>query len=382
MKNDIKKVVVLSNYFNHHQKPFSDEMYARLGDGFLFIETEPMAEERKSLGWGMASYPDYVVSAEKLAANRDKYVRLINEADVLLTGSAPEEYVAERKKNGGLIFRVSERALKEGFEPLKYLPRLVKWNLKNMPRKNIYMLCSSAYAAGDYAKFGLFRGRCYKWGYFTELRQYDDLDALLDRKKKNSLLWVARLIELKHPERALMTAARLHKEGYDVTLTLVGNGPLDKAISDQAESLGISDRVHLVGAVTPERVREYMEESEVFMFTSDRNEGWGAVLVEAMNSGCAVVSDEIIGASPFLISNGENGFTYPDGNTEVLYERTRELLADSELRRRMAKAAYATIRDQWNAKNAAERFLTLASQIAEGGKGAVPYTDGVCSPSK
>lgn len=60
----IMTVVFLSNYFNHHQKPFSDAMYARLGDGYTFIETGTMSAERKSLGYGMDDRLMYVVSKE------------------------------------------------------------------------------------------------------------------------------------------------------------------------------------------------------------------------------------------------------------------------------------------------------------------------------
>lgn len=45
------KVVFASNYFNHHQKPFSNAMYKRLGDDYLFIETDEMGDFRKKLGY-------------------------------------------------------------------------------------------------------------------------------------------------------------------------------------------------------------------------------------------------------------------------------------------------------------------------------------------
>ena len=47
------KITMISNYINHHQIPFSDEMYKRLGDDYCFIQTEPMEEERSNMGWGV-----------------------------------------------------------------------------------------------------------------------------------------------------------------------------------------------------------------------------------------------------------------------------------------------------------------------------------------
>ena len=46
----VKTVVFVSNFFNHHQKPFSDAMFGRIGRNYTFIETGTMTQERKALG--------------------------------------------------------------------------------------------------------------------------------------------------------------------------------------------------------------------------------------------------------------------------------------------------------------------------------------------
>ena len=43
---------------------------------------------------------------------------------------------------------------------------------------------------------------------------------------------------------------------------------------------------------------------------SGRKEGWGAVVNEAMSSGCAVVADAEAGSVPYLIENSKDGFIY------------------------------------------------------------------------
>ena len=45
------KLAFISNYCNHHQKPLFDQLYAKIDQNFLFIETEKMDEERTQLGW-------------------------------------------------------------------------------------------------------------------------------------------------------------------------------------------------------------------------------------------------------------------------------------------------------------------------------------------
>ena len=373
------RVIFLSNYFNHHQKPFSDAMYGKIGEGYTFVETARMSKERKSLGWGMEQLPSYVVTCDMLRTEREKYAKLILDADVVITGSAPEVLVRERIKAGKLIFRYSERPLKKGLELWKYPFRLVKWNQRNPFWKPIYMLCASAYTAGDYAKFGMFRNRCFKWGYFPDTVRYDDIKSLIAEKEEHSLVWVARYIDWKHPELAVEIARRLKADGYSFSLRMIGNGGLLEAIREMVRENGLEKEIQILGAMKPEEVRRYMEKSQVHIFTSDRQEGWGAVLNEAMNSGCVPVADRQIGSAPFLIREGENGFLYD--SVDGLYEKVKFLLDDRQARERMAANAYHTIIDEWNAETAAEKFLKLAEAILNGEKRPDLFEDGVCSKS-
>lgn len=83
------KIVFLSNYFNHHQKPFSDSMNKTDGVEYRFIETEEMESERKNMGWGEKNYPDYVIKSYESEEKYDESIKAINEADVVIFGSAP-----------------------------------------------------------------------------------------------------------------------------------------------------------------------------------------------------------------------------------------------------------------------------------------------------
>ena len=371
------QMLFISNYFNHHQKPFSDAMYAKIGAGYAFIESSRISQMRKDLGYGMENLPPYVVTSEMLRAEREKYAKLILDADVVIIGSAPEELIRERIRQGKLIFRYSERPLKKGLELWKYPVRLVRWNLRSPFWKPIYMLCASAYTAGDYAKFGLFRNKCYKWGYFPETHRYDDLSELLERKEKNSLVWVARYIDWKHPELAVEVARRLKAEGYDFTLRMIGNGELLDATRKLVADAELDQEVRILGAMKPEEVRRHMEQSQIHIFTSDKQEGWGAVLNESMNSGCVPMANRAIGSAPFLIRDGENGFLY--NNVDELYEKVKFLLDNRQEREQMAANAYRTIIEEWNAETAAEKFLKLAGAILNGEKRPELFENGVCS---
>ena len=57
------KIVFISNYFSHHQKPLSEQLYALTDGNYRFIETEPMEEDRRNLGWGEEKQPLYVLDS-------------------------------------------------------------------------------------------------------------------------------------------------------------------------------------------------------------------------------------------------------------------------------------------------------------------------------
>ena len=50
--------------------------------------------------------------------------------------------------------------------------------------KNVYLLCSSAYAASDYNHLFCYKNRCFKWGYFPQTPKYDEKKRLFYQKKE------------------------------------------------------------------------------------------------------------------------------------------------------------------------------------------------------
>ena len=374
------KITFISNFYNHHQAPFSEAMNTLTDGNYRFIATAPISEERLNMGWGGEETPDFVRMAWTSAEEAAECRSLVDDADVVIIGSAARHWLKTRLQAGKLTFYYSERLYKEGV-PYHKLPLHFLKNLKNIIfHKNLYLLCASAYTAADYAKSLTFLGKAYKWGYFTALKRYENVDALVEEKEKNSILWVSRFISWKHPELPLAVAKRLKADGYDFKLRMIGNGELEAETARVAEAEGLSDCVELLGAMKPEEVRAHMEKSEIFLFTSDRNEGWGAVLNESMNSACAVVANRAIGSVPFLLEDGKNGCTYTDA--EELYRKVKTLLDDADTRRRMAKEAYFTMVSEWNAENAASKLLTLCEHILAGERNPAPFASGVCSKAK
>ena len=373
------KLIFVSNFFNHHQKPVSDAFF-RMAESFFFIETEAMPEERRNMGYATVERPDYVLSYCD-AAERARCEQALQAADVVLFGSAPQALFNRCVQSGKLIFRYSERPLKYGPEPLKYLPRLLRWHKNNPPGARIYLLCASAYTAGDYAKFGLFRGRAYRWGYFPETVRFRAPEEAISEKDPLKILWAGRLLELKHPDDALRAAIRLQEAGISFSMDFIGAGEMERPMREMIAGNKLEDRVLLLGAMPPNEVRSHMEKAGIFLMTSDRREGWGAVVNEAMNAGCAAVVSRETGAAPFLIEDGVNGLLFNAGDVPTLTDRVLRLLCSPEEQQKLGLAGYETVTSLWNAQTAAERFFVLSESLLQGSSGETLFLSGPCSPA-
>ena len=370
------RTAFVSNYINHHQIPFCNAMYRLLEGNFVFVQTETMEAERVQMGWHEAERPAYV----RCFYEEEEYCRrLILDCDIVVFGGSDEEsYIAPRLEAGKPVIRYSERLYRTGqWKAVSPRGLLKKYKDHTRYRKApVYLLCSGAYVPSDFHIVRAYPGKMYCWGYFPETKHYD-IDRLLEEKgygeeKTPYLLWAARLIGLKHPELSLETAAYLKEKGLNFHMDIIGDGELKPRMQELAKEYGLEDHVVFLGYQPPEEVRRSMEKADIFLFTSDRQEGWGAVANEAMNSACALVAGHMIGAVPYLIRQGENGLIYEDGKKRQLFSLTEALVKDRIYCRQLGRNAYRTITEDWNAENAAEQLLKRIRYILgqENGKAA------------
>lgn len=365
------KIVIVSNYVNQHTMPLCWALYARLGEDFAFVETRPREADPEAFQMGYAYYlADGAAEVPWLVRGwqqRDRAARILLDADAVLTANADDSWVMARLRAGKLTFRTHERWYRAGL-PWYRRPRAILGGWLHHGRfRNLHLLCASAYAASDASRVGCFRGKAYRWGYFPEFRAPGEQRG----NPVPVILWAGRMVDWKHGDDALSACALLAREGYRFRLRLAGAGP-------EAEKLrGMGAPAEFPGELPPRAVRDEMDKADIFLFTSDAREGWGVVLNEAMNSGCAVVASRAAGSTPYLVRSGENGLTYQSGKVEELTECIRKLLEDEPLRRTLGQRAFETIRDQWTPEEAARRLLALCDALLQG-RGPVE-TAGPCS---
>lgn len=379
------KVTFVSNYINHHQIPLSNVLYEYLGTDYTFIQGEPMEEERIRMGWNPKEVPEYVRFSYE---EPEECARLVLESDIVIWGGLEDETMLQpRLALKKPVFRYSERLYKSG-QWKAISPRGLRKKYLDHTRyrkERMYLLCAGAYVASDFHIVRAYPDKMFTWGYFPECRQYD-IEKLWQEKEytpqKKEILWAARFIDWKHPELVIHFAEELRKQRQDFHITMLGNGELFSETENLIREKKLEEYVTLGGSKSPEEVRTAMEKAPIFLMTSDRLEGWGAVMNEAMNSGCAVIANRMTGAAPYLIQPGKNGYYYQRGTVAELISLIEPLLEEKEHCKRIGTEAYRTIAKLWNARVAGERLLRIFEDVVAGREPKSCWESGPCSKAE
>ncbi len=371
------KLVFFTNHLNHHQVGVADELYNILGDDFVFVSTMPF--DANELKGGMDySHRPYCINSSISDYDYRKASELAQVADVCVFGACSQKFAIERAKFNptGLSFDYAERWLKKGAINL-LSPVFIKWYLnyqRYYRHASFYRLCAGAFTKKDDLLLGCYKNKHFKWGYFTP-----NAPNLPTRQPTNDvkLMWCSRFIKWKHPEIPILLAKHLKQNFNNFVIDLYGDGELRKSIEMMSKKLQVKDVVIFHGNKPNEDIRKAMKEHDIFLFTSDRQEGWGVVANEALSNGCVLLASEDIGSTPYLLQNNYNGFSFKTGDYKSLVQKVKWLIEHTIAMENMKINSIKTIAELWTPLNAANSLLTLIDDLNH--NRATSIKEGPCS---
>ena len=152
------------------------------------------------------------------------------------------------------------------------------------------------------------------------------------------ILFVGRMVEYYKQISVLIHAYKqLESWKLDTRLVLIGEGD-DRATYERLScELGLRS-IQFVDFMSHDALCRYYASADVFVLPS-RSETWGFVLNEAMEFGLPLVVTQAVGASPDLVTEGENGFVVPTGDAEALANALKRLVTDPALRCQMGQVS-------------------------------------------
>jgi glycosyltransferase involved in cell wall biosynthesis len=139
------------------------------------------------------------------------------------------------------------------------------------------------------------------------------------------LIWVGRAVQFKGLAFLLEALAMVE----NVSLDIIGEGPVIPGLERQAGLLGVSDRVRFAGHLPYSALPAVYQQADVVVLSStDRRETFGYVVAEGMASGLAAITTEIGTGTSFVNLDGESGLVVAPRDAAALAGAIRMLAED------------------------------------------------------
>ena len=140
--------------------------------------------------------------------------------------------------------------------------------------------------------------------------------------------------------------------------------PLESALRRRIGTLGLGDRVALLGRCTDDEVRGLYQSCDVFVLPSTaRTEAFGLVQVEAMMNGLPVISTNLPTGVPWVNEHVVTGLVVPPGDATALAAALRRLLEDPPLRAKLGDAARARALERFTRPRMVDRFVHVVESV-------------------
>jgi len=176
------------------------------------------------------------------------------------------------------------------------------------------------------------------------------------------IISVGRLVKRKQYDTLIKALNIVRKNGNDVGLILVGEGPERNYLEKLSFELGLSEYISFLGAISDEKKLQYLSKSDIYTLSS-LHEGFGIVLLESMLCGLPIIATDI-GGQTDIITNEKNGILIPTENPKALADAIIKLVKDNTLRKKMVEFNKEDVK-KYEISRIAERYLTLFKEILD-----------------
>ncbi len=168
--------------------------------------------------------------------------------------------------------------------------------------------------------------------------------ALFKMERKSDpfkILSVGRLVYHKGHDILIRAVAQLPSE-LKWSLTIIGRGPLEKKLNSLSANLGVQDKVNIYADADDTALESEYKEASLFVLPSreDRKgtEGFGIVLLEAMNHGIPIIASNS-GGIPDVLDNGRCGELVEPNSPESLALAIQKLATNQDVRSEYVRRA-------------------------------------------
>jgi glycosyltransferase involved in cell wall biosynthesis len=205
---------------------------------------------------------------------------------------------------------------------------------------------------------------CHVVPYGVDVKQFHPHDAAGEVRARHGLpadarivLTVQRLYARKGVTTFLDAAALVAPAVPAARFLIVGDGPERAALERHAAARGLTERVTFVGRKDNHELPGYYAAADVFAFHT-LHEGLGIVLLEALASGCPVVTTAA-GGTLDIVREGDTGLLVPPADAAALAGAVVRVLRDPPLAAGLRTRARRTAETEFDWDVVAGRYLDV-----------------------
>ncbi|MFB0525193.1 MAG: glycosyltransferase family 4 protein [Phycisphaerae bacterium] len=174
------------------------------------------------------------------------------------------------------------------------------------------------------------------------------------------LLTVGRLSVTKRVEMLIDVAQILHRDGWQVHLTIVGGGQMEQQLRQMVAEKNLSNIIEITGRLDSEKMPQVYRQNDIFVSAS-MQEGMSNAMLEAMASGLPIVTTRCEGVEELI---KDNGIVVEKAQASQIAEAIKKLAETAETSRKISVAARKQA-EKFSWKNVAEEYLSRYNKIAK-----------------
>lgn len=189
----------------------------------------------------------------------------------------------------------------------------------------------------------------------------------LDASTPVKLLSVGRLVERKGFGDLISAVKGLQESGLNVTLKIIGQGPLLASLTDRIRALGLEEMVEIANDVDDEELRESYKTADIFvlanrMLHNGDTEGSPVVFSEAASYGLPIIGGVNCG-SDVAIEHNVNGYRINSEDASELKGALIRLCSDCNLRLEMGRKSLELARLKLHPRLLQRKFDSVLESI-------------------
>lgn len=231
------------------------------------------------------------------------------------------------------------------------------------------IIANSEYTVAEMARLGVDRGHITLINPGVDVERFrpglpcDDLKPGIGLGPEQKLiLSVGRLVRRKGFDQVIRALPELVKQGVDAHYALIGIGEDWDYLLGLARELGVSERLHLLGHVSPEDLPRWYNACDVFVMANREingdTEGFGMVFLEAAACAKPAIAGTAGGTGAAVV-DGVTGYRVDGTDLPPLVDALSALLRDGDLANRLGQAGLARAREDFSWDSVAERTHVL-----------------------